>query len=223
MFQATSTYQQPKKMDFNKNQGGALINETVYYINKSKSKWVSVGFSLERKYIPVIKLGGFKNKQNVTFDEEQWISFLNNQKNMLGFIYSKSTGWQPMSGNGYEIHFVFIGDSRIIKITQDGGNEIFLAGDTINELINLVNLIKYRFDILKSQEFSKYYNIVISSVSAKNGDLNKNVYESISASTNQNSVNVCCVMELLNFYSECIIEDVETYVCNEFVNNCIKK
>ncbi|CAG9762670.1 unnamed protein product [Ceutorhynchus assimilis] len=209
--------------EFGKHRNGTLIGEKKYYINKSQSKWVSVGFSLERKYIPVVKLGGYKNKQNVIFDEEQWISFLNNQKNLLSFVYSKSTGWQSLSGNGYEIQFVFIGESRIIKITQDGGNEIFLAGETINELINLVNLIKYSFDLLKSQEFLNYYNRVISMVSNKNGDLNKNVYENISPSTNPNSENDSCVLELLIFYSDCIIEDVETYVCNEFVNKSENK
>ena len=224
MYQTTTFFnnQQPQKHDeFTKKRNAALINETVYYINKSKSKWVSVGFSLERKYIPVIKLGGYKNNQNVIFNEDQWLSFLNNQGIMRSFIYSNNIDWQPKQGNGFEIHFVFIDDARIIKITQDGGSEIFLAGDTINELMNLLNLIKYRFDILKSQKFSKYYDILVSGMPTKNGDIIKNVYNIISPTTN--SLNVSCVLELLNFYPDCIVEDVETFACNEFVKSCIKK
>ena len=209
--------------EFSKKRNGALINESIYYLNKSKSKWVSVGLSVERKYDPIIKLGGCKNNQNVIFNEDQWISFLNNQGIMLSFIYSNGFGWQPMQGKGFEIHFVFINESRIIKITQGDANEVFLAGDTINELVSLTNLIKYRFDMLKSQEFSIYYNIIFSGISIRNGDLLKNVYDVISPLTNTNSVNVCCVLELLNFYPECIIEDVETFACNEFIKACIEK
>ena len=64
----------------------ALINETVYYINKSKSKYISIGFSLDRKYQPVLKLGGYKNNQNVVFNKDQWIWFYNNQGIMQSFI-----------------------------------------------------------------------------------------------------------------------------------------
>lgn len=216
-----NTQQFKKNEEFSKKRAATLINESVYFANKSKSKWASVGFSLERKYSPVIKLGGSKNNQNVIFNEDQWISFLNNQGIMLNFIYSTDFGWQPIHGNGFEIHFILIKDARIIKITQDGGNEIFLAGDTINELTKMMNLIKYRFDILKAQDFSKYYNVLLSGVSTQNGDLIKNIYDVVS--TNLYSTNVCCVLELLNFYPDCIIEDVETYACNEFVKSCIEK
>lgn len=209
--------------NFIKKRVGALLNETVYYINKSKSKWVAVGFALENEYTPVIKLGGQKNNQYVIFNEYQWSSFLNNQGILLGFIYSNNFGYQPMQENGYEIHFVFIGDSRIIQIKQEGGNEIFLAGESINELISLTNIIKYRFDMLIAQDFSKYYNILISGVSLKNGDLIKNVYDIISPTKNINSENVCCVLEMLNIYSDCLFEDVETYACNDFVKKCIEK
>lgn len=206
-----------------KKRKSILINETTYFINKSKSKWISVGLSLERKYEAVIKLGGYKNNQHIIFNEDQWISFLNNQGIMLSFVHSDKNGWQPMSGNGYQIHFVFIGDAKIIKITQDGGNELFLAGDTINELSNLVNLIKYRYDMLKSIEFSKYYDSLLGGLSLTNGDVIKNVYDIISPFKNLNNENICCVLELLNFYSDCIIEDVESFACNEFVKSCIEK
>jgi len=202
---------------------GILINKSTYYLNKSKSKWVSVGFSLERKYNPIIKIGGIKNNQCIILNEDQWISFLNNEGIMMNFIHSNSLGWQPMQGNGYEIHFVFIKDSRIIKITQEGGNEIFLAGDTINQIMKLAELIKYRFNMLKSQEFVNYYNVFIGGIAAKNGDVLQNVYNIISPLKNLNSVNIYCMLELLNLYSDCIIEDVETFVCNEFVKNCIEK
>lgn len=212
---------QQSEDQFTNKRNNTLINESIYYLNKSKSKWVSVGFSLERKYDPIIKLGGCKYNQKVIFTEDQWNSFLNNQGIMLSFIYSTGFGWQPMRGNGFEIQFVFIKDSRIIKLVQDGGNEIFLAGDTINEVVRLANLIKYRFDLLKDQEFSKYYNILVAGLSIKNGDLIKHVYDIISPILM--SSNVCCVLELIHLYPDCLIEDVETFACNEFVKNCIEK
>ncbi|CAG9763714.1 unnamed protein product [Ceutorhynchus assimilis] len=170
--------------DFNiqfKKRTGILISETKYFLNKSKSKWISVGFSLERKYevITTSYLGGIKNNQHVIFNEDQWISFLNNQGIMLSFVYSNKTGWQVMRGNGFQIHFVYMGAARIVKISQDGGNEVFLAAETISELSNLVNLVKYRYDMLKFQEFSKYYNILVSDVSLKSGDMMNNLYEII--------------------------------------------
>ena len=77
--------------------------------------------------------------------------------------------------------------------------------------------------MLFAQDFSKYYNILISGVSLKNRDLLKNVYDIISPLNNINSENVCCVLEMLNFYPVFLIEDVETFTCNEFVIKCIEK
>ena len=94
--------------------------------------------------------------------------------------------------------------------------------DSINEANKLADLIQYRLDLLKSQEFSKYY-ILVAGVSTKNGDLLQNVYNIILPLTNLNSQNVYCVLELLNFYSDCILEDVELFACNEFVKNCVIK
>ena len=211
------------KKQSKENKKDVLVNETTYHINKSKSKWISVGYSIERKYEPVIKLGGIKNNQCVVFNENQFTSFLNNQGIMMSFIYSTTSGWQPMKVDGYEIHFVFIGDSRIIKIVQDDNNEIFLAGDSINEIVNLSDLIKYRYDIIKCQDFSNYYNILISSASSKNGDIIKNIYDVIVSLRNVNSVNACCVMELLTIYPKIVIEDVESLTCNIFVKNIDEK
>jgi hypothetical protein len=210
--------------EFSNKRKGALICESVFYLNKSNSKWISVGLSLERNYKPVIKLGGNKN-QHAIFNEDQWISFLNNQGIMMSFIYATNNnfGWDPMLGSGYEIHFVFINNSRIIRIIQDGGNEVFLAGETLTEVVNLTNLIKYRFDLLKSQDFSNYYNIIISGISVKQDNIIKRIYDVISPSKNINSINIACILELLQFYSDCIIEDIELFACNEFIKSCIEK
>lgn len=91
MYQS-SNQQSKKQEEFSKKRNDALINESMYYVNKSRSKWVSVGFSLERKYTPVIKLSGSKYNQNVIFNEHQWNSFLNNQGIMLSYIYSTDFG-----------------------------------------------------------------------------------------------------------------------------------
>ena len=217
------TTQQQKHDDLSKKRSAALINESRYYLNKSKSKWISIGFSLEKKYIPVVKLGGYKNNQNVIFTEDQWVSFLNQQGIIMGFIHSDSFGWQSMEGNGFQLHFILIKESRVIKITQEGGNCVYLAEDGINEANKLADLIQYRLDLLKSQEFSKYYNILVAGVSSKNGDILQNVYNVISPLKNLNSQNIYCVLELLNLYSDCIFEDVESFACNEFVKNCVNK
>lgn len=196
-----------KELDSNLN--GALVNETVYPINKSKSKLISIGFSIKWKYEPVIKLQGLKNNQFVIFDENQWLSFINNQGVMLSFINSNTVGWQPIQGDGYEIHFVFIGDSRVIKITQESGCEIFLGEKTINEAVNLGDLVKYRYDLLKSQQFANYYYTLVAGVSLQNGDPIKNIYDIILPLRNTNSLNVCCLMQLLHFYPNVVIDDVE--------------
>lgn len=221
MFSATNSNNAGRQLNMINKRVNNLINESIYYLNKSKSKWVSVGYSLEKNYQPVLKIGGHKNNQTVVLNEEQWLSLLQNQGNMFNFIHSKTFGWNPIMENGYQLHFVFIGLNRIIKISQDGGNEVFLAGETINDLISLQNLVKYRFDILKNQDFSKYYDVLLEGVSLKNGDILKNIYDVISEISN--SANICCILELLQLYPDLVIEDVELHACNEFVKSCIEK
>lgn len=211
-------HNQQNKTDLSQSRRDVLLNESTYFLNKSKSKWISVGFSLEKK--PTIKIAGQKKNQYVIFNEEQWISFLNSEGIMQSFIFYNYE-WQPRLENGFFIHFLNIGDTRVIKITQENGNEVFLASDTLNQIVGLQHIVKYRLEILKSYDFLNYYSVLISGLSSKSGDIIKNVYDVISPL--KNSVNVCSVLELLHFYPDCIIEDVESYSCNQFVKNCIEK
>ncbi|KAF5269657.1 hypothetical protein FQA39_LY08580 [Lamprigera yunnana] len=62
-----------------------LLNQTIYYLNKSKSKWISVGLYYPFEFASVVKIFG-RSKQYVIFKEEEWIQFHEQRENINKYL-----------------------------------------------------------------------------------------------------------------------------------------
>ncbi|KAF5301624.1 hypothetical protein FQA39_LY10671 [Lamprigera yunnana] len=58
-----------------------LLNQTIYYLNKSKSKWINVGLYHPFEFASVVKIFG-RSKQYVIFKEVEWIQFHEQRENI---------------------------------------------------------------------------------------------------------------------------------------------
>ncbi|KAF5301325.1 hypothetical protein FQA39_LY10723 [Lamprigera yunnana] len=58
-----------------------LLNQTIYYLNKSKSKWIDVELYYPFEFASVVKIFG-RSKQHVIFKEEEWIQFHEQRENI---------------------------------------------------------------------------------------------------------------------------------------------
>ncbi|KAF5279655.1 hypothetical protein FQA39_LY18259 [Lamprigera yunnana] len=71
-----------------------LLNQTIYYLNKSKSKWISVGLYYPFEFASVVKIFG-RSKQYVIFKEEEWIQFHEQRENIKKYFETFDTMWKP--------------------------------------------------------------------------------------------------------------------------------
>ncbi|KAF5302135.1 hypothetical protein FQA39_LY10470 [Lamprigera yunnana] len=71
-----------------------LLNQTIYYLNKSKSKWISVGLYYPFEFASVVKIFG-RSKQYVIFKEEEWIQFHEQRENINKYFQTFDTMWKP--------------------------------------------------------------------------------------------------------------------------------
>lgn len=178
-----------------------LFNRTIYFLNKSRNKFVCVGFDPNINFSPVVKMAGMKN-QSVCFDENEWKELIQNQGIITNYFYDLAVQqWKPIKLNFKTIHFLAIDGKKIIKI-EDNDGEVFLGWESISELWNLLSIILYRIDILKAQEFNVFYNAVLDGVSKAQGDVINNITDLVNAMKDTKSENVNCFMELLNFQPE---------------------
>ncbi|KAF5305660.1 hypothetical protein FQA39_LY09149 [Lamprigera yunnana] len=77
-----------------------LLNQRIYYLNNSKSKWISVGLYHPFEFSSVVKIFG-RSKQYAIFKEEEWIQFREQRENInkIEDVCGNKVylGWESMS------------------------------------------------------------------------------------------------------------------------------
>ncbi|KAF5291668.1 hypothetical protein FQA39_LY14305 [Lamprigera yunnana] len=105
-----------------------LLNQTIYYLNKSKSKWISVGLYYPFEFASVVKIFG-RSKQYVIFKEEEWIQFHEQRENINKYFQTFDTMWKPRQIGSKTLTFEMIEEKKILKIEDMSGNEVYLDID----------------------------------------------------------------------------------------------
>ncbi|KAF5297463.1 hypothetical protein FQA39_LY19267 [Lamprigera yunnana] len=102
-----------------------LLNQTIYYLNKSKSKWISVGLYYPFEFASVVRFG--RSKQYVIFKEEEWIQFHEQRENINKYFQTFDTMWKPRQIGSKTLTFEMIEEKKILKIEDMSGNEVYLG------------------------------------------------------------------------------------------------
>ncbi|KAF5286267.1 hypothetical protein FQA39_LY16331 [Lamprigera yunnana] len=111
-----------------------LLNQRIYYLNKSKSKWISVGLYHPFKFTSVVKIFG-RSKQYVIFKEEEWIEFHEQRENINKYLQTCDIMWKPRQIGSKTLTFEMIKEKKILRIEDMCGNEVYLEFDTDHEAI----------------------------------------------------------------------------------------
>lgn len=176
-----------------------LLNQKRYHLNKSCAKYVSIGLSYEDGFQPCITLNSCKAPP-VVFCEYDWREFLTHRDQMENYFYC-STYFDPICTPGFKISFEQFNDVKCVRVEDKRGYYIWLAMDSLNQLIKLLPLLDYRIDMLKRQDFLKYYQSQLAVArSERGGDIAKTILMKLSPSTNPNLENVSTMMEILLQY-----------------------
>ncbi|KAF5302981.1 hypothetical protein FQA39_LY10159 [Lamprigera yunnana] len=168
-----------------------LLNQTIYYLNKSKSKWISVGLYYPFEFASVVKIFG-RSKQYVIFKEEEWIQFHEQRENINKYFQTFDTMWKPRRIGSKTLTFEMIEEKKILKIENISGNEVYLGWESVSEVWSLESVLRYR----------------ISYSSKMSGDVKINIYNIINRLF-EKSDDVCCMLEVLLFMPKKELFDVQ--------------
>ncbi|KAF5286989.1 hypothetical protein FQA39_LY16103 [Lamprigera yunnana] len=168
-----------------------LLNQTIYYLNKSKSKWISVGLYYPFEFASVVKIFG-RSKQYVIFKEEEWIQFHEQRENINKYFQTFDTMWKPRQIGSKTLTFEMIEEKKILKIEDMSGNEVYLGWESVSEVWSLESVLRYRLSYSSGSNFKYFYEDVIKTVAEMSGDVKINIYNIINR-LSEKSDNVCCM------------------------------
>lgn len=182
-----------------------LINCSSYPLNKSKSKFVSVGLSSYGGFAPMVQLYGRKADW-ITFDEAEWKDLLENQGVITNSMCSREDS-QHVLHIGTKV-FVFhdIGSTRVVTI-RSINSEICLAFESVCELWDMIQLIENRIYMLKGQNFSEFYINLIKGVATLPGDHITNISNVLTDLIGFD--NAVCMHEMLRFACDVVHFDLQ--------------
>ncbi|KAF5277679.1 hypothetical protein FQA39_LY18436 [Lamprigera yunnana] len=184
-----------------------LLNQTIYYLNKSKSKWISVGLYYPFEFASVVKIFG-RSKQYVIFKEEEWILFHEQRENINKYFQTFDTMWKPRQIGSKTLTFETIEEKKILKIEDMSGNEVYLGWESVSEVWSLESVLRYRLSYFSGSNLKHFYEDVIRAVAEMSGDVKINVYNIINR-LSEKSDDVCCMLEVLLFMREKALFDVQ--------------
>ncbi|KAF5274889.1 hypothetical protein FQA39_LY07071 [Lamprigera yunnana] len=184
-----------------------LFNQKIYYLNKSKSKWISVGLYYSFEFASVVKIFG-RSKQYVIFKEEGWIQFHEQRENINKYFQTFDTMWKPRQIGSKTLTFEMIEEMKILKIEDMSGNEVYLGWESVSEVWSLESVLRYRLSYFSGSNFIYFYEDVIRAVAEMSGDVKINIYNIINR-LSEKSDDLCCMLEVLLFMPEKALFDVQ--------------
>lgn len=139
-----------------------LVGQTIYFLNKSCSKWICIGLHPQRNFEAVVRIVGIK-KQSICFDVNAWAYFLSQCELFRKTAEESSSRFlpPPRYEKGFKISTeCFDGKSRIFKMEKEG-DYLYLALEGVMEVMRLSSVVDYRLEFLRDLNYSKYYNDIV--------------------------------------------------------------
>ncbi|KAF5303388.1 hypothetical protein FQA39_LY09979 [Lamprigera yunnana] len=133
-----------------------LLNQTIYYLNKSKSKWISVGLYYPFKFASVVKIFG-RSKQYFIFKEEKWIQFYEKREN-IKYFQTCDMMWKPRKIVSKTLTFDMIEEKKILRIEDMCGNEVYLGYESVSEVWSLETSIPEEYDANNEDRLLRHGN-----------------------------------------------------------------
>ncbi|KAF5287255.1 hypothetical protein FQA39_LY15983 [Lamprigera yunnana] len=108
-----------------------LLNQTIYYLNKSKSKWITIGLYYPFEFVSVLKIFG-RSKQYVLFKEEEWIQFHEQLENTNKYFQTCDIMWKPRQIGSNILTFEMMEEKKILRIEDMCKNEVYLVWEFVS-------------------------------------------------------------------------------------------
>jgi hypothetical protein len=180
------------------------IGERQFYLNKSHSKFVSVGLNYNFNFGICISLGGAKCA-NIILSEDEFRRIVDNQGVILNSLYT-GENQQTIDCTSFNLEFPRIYDCIILKIVKDNLSICFNY-DTICNLFDILSLLEYHIDLLKKREFPSYYKLIQSSLMFSKGNLKEEAIKLLAPKIFTGNIDISLCLEFILMYPEVFTKD----------------
>jgi hypothetical protein len=175
-----------------------LLNSKIYFLNKSSTKFVTVGISID-DFSPKIHISG-QNGYKISINEDEWKSLVKYEGVISNYFYSFTSNFSPIKLGNISIYFENYNEIPILKIQKNGEYYVLLSTSSVFKLFEIKDIIDYRLQVFKKQDFVKYFNTFQQGLGLCNEDLLSTVQNVLNYKENTNSENVSTMMEFLFLY-----------------------
>lgn len=176
-----------------------LLNSTSYPLNKSRSKFVSVGLCCYGSFAPAVMISGSQRNDWILLDETEWKALVENQGVLTNYFYSPDFYPQAVNLSPVKrINFDTVANSKVIVLQEKGGLEIYLGEASVSELWDLLVTLECKISLLWSEQFGDFYTQLINGVWDMPGDIKVNI-ENVLYGLHIKSYNVMCIREMLKY------------------------
>lgn len=152
-----------------KREQGLLLSPLTYFLNKSKSKWISVGLDSYANFEPVIRLMGGRG-QCITLDSTMWGEF-KASKDAINKAINSKTADNFMNINKLSISFIWVDNYRKVLKGSVGSDSIYLSYESLRELWKVSDVVTFRLGLLESYHFADFYYTCLDLAATFEGDL----------------------------------------------------
>lgn len=182
-----------------------LVNQHIYFLNKSNSKYICVGLSPHLNFAPIVKICDFKN-QLVVLNKLEWLGIIENEGVICNYFHSNSISGHPNWNIGtLSAICESIGQTKVLQFVDSAQRGIYLGCPSIDELFALKAIINQRLCALEKINFNEFYKIVINAAKDLPGDIKENIKKIIDSIDGTLDLEVCLMREILH-----VIPDFES-------------
>lgn len=205
---------QPKPSFENQNptscESRKLILEQRYPLNKSLSKWVSVGID-PKELSTVVQIYNAAIR-GPKFNIQEWNEFLSLENSIISFCNDK-TDFQVYKMNNHEINTVITEyqNIKMISIACDN-SELYLGVKSCFNLFSMKELIASYIKILYSLNFCNVYNGILS----KAIDLDADLFTNIKRCLNMEKMEHFGIQEMIYLYPMIVSENYKSLMFFNF-------
>lgn len=164
-----------------------VLSQQVYYLNKSRTKWVVVGLAPDLHFEPILTIAGAK-KQNIAMKANQWKHFLGYQNYLTEMFMGNKGDTYTLKIGDVSVNFERVEKHKKVLKMSRGGEEIFLAYETLKELWKLAEILTDRLEILREKNYCKYYDDMINCIVNLEGDITDRISKFFNGVINENAI-----------------------------------
>lgn len=184
-----------------------LLSQSVYFLNKSNSKWVCVGLDHNLYFEPTIKIVGLK-KQSITMNMEEWKKFVAHKLRIMSCFKKDNQLFSTFKIGDMKISYeCFDGINKVLRMDKNG-ECLYISQEGLLELWQLIELINIRIENLFNLNYGRYYKNIIESLSMMVGDVRSNMGNLIVGPPSESA---CITKELMVYAIKKIAFDLQFY------------